>query len=75
MKNRNFITLLAVVFTVAFTGLTMFSPALADGLGAIGTVVTGAASDADGIKTGIITILGVLATVGIAWAIVSGLRK
>jgi hypothetical protein len=44
-------------------------------LGAVTTAIESASNSAADIKTSVLTILGVLATVGIAWAIVSGLRK
>jgi hypothetical protein len=44
-------------------------------MGSVISAVTDAASSAGEIKTAVLTILGVLATVGIAWAIVAGLRK
>lgn len=42
---------------------------------AIVTAVTAISSQGGEIKTAILTILGVLVTVGLAWAIVKGLQK
>lgn len=47
------------------------SSALAPIIGAVSNI----SGDASQIQTAVLTILGVLVTVGIAWAIVSGLRK
>jgi hypothetical protein len=82
MQTRQLLPFSAILFAFVFTGLVLFVPALAQatpaatgGLGSITSAVTGASDSAESIKTGVITILGVLATIGIAWAIVSGLRK
>lgn len=39
------------------------------------TAITAIATQGSEIKTAILTILGVLVTVGLAWAIVKGLQK
>lgn len=39
------------------------------------TAITAVADQSGQIQTAILTILGVLVTVGLAWAIVSGMRK
>lgn len=48
---------------------------LVAGLSQITGAVTEISGSASEIKTAILTILGVLVTVGLAWAIVKGLQK
>lgn len=63
--------LLGFVLPLLLVGMAGASASLAPITGALNDI----SGDASQIKTAILTILGVLVTVGLAWAIVKGLQK
>ena len=65
-----------LLFLAAFLlPFVVFSPSASASIAPITSALTEISGEASQIKTAILTILGVLVTVGLAWAIVKGLQK